>query len=78
MSTPIPVRPGQVLRLAEANYRFGAGSLVLRVGAVLGVRELDDGSWVVLSGTEVFRDGRDGPIREEVLVRLSALRRRCR
>ena len=75
MSRPRRVGPGQVLRVPEEHYRFGTGVLVLRVQAVLGVRHLDDGPWLVVRGVEVHGPGRDGPVREEVLIRLSALGR---
>ena len=66
------MRVGLVVRLAEDDYRFGLGTLVLRVEAVHGVRHLDDGPWLAVRGVQIF-DGRDGPVREEVLVRMSAL-----
>lgn len=66
------LRRGQVLRVGEEDYRFGLGVLSLRVLAVSGVRELDDGPWLVVRGVQMW-DGRDGPLREEVLIRLAAL-----
>lgn len=68
-----PVRVGQVLRLAEEDYRFGVGTLTLRVTGLLHVQELDDGPWLYLRGTAIRWDGGDGESRQ-VLVRLSALR----
>lgn len=68
-----PVRVGQVLRLAEEDYRFGTGQLTLRVTGLLHVQHLDDGPWLNLRGITIRWDGGDGESRQ-VLVRLSALR----
>jgi hypothetical protein len=68
------LRRGQLLRVGEDDYRFGLGVLTLRVLAVLGVRELDDGPWLAVRGVQVW-NGCDGPLREEVLIRVAALQR---
>lgn len=75
MTGPPPVKPGDVLRLAEDDYRFGVGPLTLRVSALIHVQQLSDGPWLYLRGVTIRRDGSDGQDRQ-VLVRLSALGRR--
>ena len=70
-----PVKVGDVLKLAEEDYRFGVGSLTLRVTALLHVQELPDGPWLYLRGVTIRWDGSEGAVRQ-VLVRLAALRRR--
>ncbi|HYN95968.1 MAG TPA: hypothetical protein VES42_19150 [Pilimelia sp.] len=73
MMTDTPrVRSGQVLRLAEADYRFGVGELTLRVQAVLGLQQLPDGPWLYVRGVQIRWDGADGETRQ-VLVRLAAI-----
>ena len=74
MSAEPPVRVGQVLRLAEEDYRFGIGPLTLRVTGLLHVQELSDGPWLYLRGVTIRWDGSEGEPRQ-VLVRLAALRR---
>jgi hypothetical protein len=69
-----PIKVGDVLRLAEEDYRFGVGPLTLRVTALLHVQELQDGPWLYVRGVVVRWDGSDGGVRQ-VVVRLSALRR---
>ena len=75
MSAELPVAVGDVLELAEEDYRFGVGPLTLRVTALLHVQQLTDGPWLYLRGIPIRWDGRDGEPRQ-VLVRLAALRRR--
>jgi hypothetical protein len=68
----LPVRIGQVLALAEEDYRFGLGPLRLRVTGLLHVQELADGPWLYLRGVTVRWDGSEGEARQ-VLVRMAAL-----
>ena len=69
------VQPGQVLTLAEADYLYGRGDLVLRVAAVGDVERLPDGEWLPVRGVQLGRDGTE--LRErEVRVRVAALTRR--
>jgi hypothetical protein len=70
-----PITVGDVLELAEADYRFGVGPLTLRVTALLHVQVMADGPWLYLRGIAIRPDGSDGESRQ-ILVRLSALRRR--
>lgn len=72
MNGPPPVKVGDVLDLAEPDYRFGVGRLKLRVDALLHVQVLDDGPWLYLRGTVIRWDGTDGQARQ-ILVRLAAL-----
>jgi hypothetical protein len=69
-----PVRVGDVLELAEEDYRFGVGPLKIRVTALLHVQDLGDGPWLYLRGVPIGGDGREGEPRQ-VLVRLAALGR---
>lgn len=66
-----PCRVGDVLSLAEEDYRFGVGTLTLRVTALLHVQELDDGPWLYMRGQAIGWRGAETP--RQVLVRLSAL-----
>jgi hypothetical protein len=68
-----PVRVGQVLTLAENDYRFGLGPLTIRVTALIHVQQLADGPWLYLRGVTIRWNGTDGEVRQ-VLVRLSALK----
>lgn len=68
----MPIRIGQVLRLAEEDYRFGVGPLTLRVTTLLHVQQVDGEPWLYLRGTTIRWDGGDGETRQ-VLVRMSAL-----
>ncbi len=76
MSSPdVPI--GAVVRLAEPDYMYGTGPLILRVTRVGVPTQLRDGSWVDLEGTELRADGTVfRPEPRHVLVRLQALRRR--
>jgi hypothetical protein len=67
-----PVKFGDVLRLGEADYRYGTGFLVLRVSEVLDVQLLNDGPWVNVRGVELRPDGSPGEQRQ-ALVRVAAL-----
>jgi hypothetical protein len=68
---------GQVVRVAEPDYRYGIGELILRVSIVGQVEQLADGPWLNLTGTELRRDGSiHRPQPRQALVRLSALRPR--
>src|SRR4051794_9935258 len=70
-----PVKPGDVLRIPEADYLYGVGVLVLRVSGVGAVERLPDGEWLAVKGMEVAWNGADLKERE-VLVRMSALSKR--
>lgn len=72
MPGPPPVKPGDVLRLGEDDYRFGVGPLTLRVTGLIHVQHLADGPWLYLRGVSLRRDGTDREPRQ-VLVRLAAL-----
>jgi hypothetical protein len=68
-----PARP--LLVLAEADYRFGAGTLYLAVVRVRwNAAQRDDGDvWYEVEGVEMTSDGREvGP--RDALVRGSRLR----
>jgi hypothetical protein len=62
-----------VVGLAERDYKYGRGRLVLRVTHLhLESGAWFDGEWMWLDGVEVRWDGTDGPPRR-VLVRVRAL-----
>jgi hypothetical protein len=65
------VRVGDVLHLREADYRYGAGPLVLRVTAV--ADQQCDPEWVTLRGVEIRWTGAPGDERT-TQVRRTALR----
>ncbi|RAO01577.1 hypothetical protein GAR05_01748 [Micromonospora saelicesensis] len=69
----VSVVPGDVVRLAESDYRYAAGPLRLRIVRVgLDLSEWYDGQWVWLEGVEIGPDGQDGAFRQ-VLGRVAAL-----
>lgn len=74
MTTPAPPAPGEVLQLGEDDYKFGVGTLTLRVSAALRVERHADGLWLAVRGVEIRWDGTDGKTRD-VLVRMTALSR---
>jgi hypothetical protein len=51
-----PIKPGDVLRLNEADYMYGAGTLIIRVIKVGRVQNLRDGEWLDLEGVELRQD----------------------
>ncbi|MGW4682371.1 hypothetical protein ACWEOS_28230 [Micromonospora taraxaci] len=69
----VSVAPGNVVRLAESDYRYAAGPLQLRIVRVrLDISEWYDGQWVWLEGVEIGPDNHDGVFRQ-VLARIAAL-----
>ena len=70
-----PVRPGDVLKIPEADYLYGIGDLVLRVTEVYSMQHLLDGDWLALKGVQIAWNGAELKERE-VLVRLSGLTKR--
>lgn len=72
-----PVTVGQVVRVAERDFMYGLGELVLRVTAVGDVLHLSDGPWLELTGVQLRHDESVYlPRPRHALVRLSALDRR--
>jgi hypothetical protein len=71
-----PIKPGDVLRLAESQYLYGVGDLVLRVVEVGGVERLSDGDWLAVKGMQLGRDGSELSERD-VLARLPVPGRRA-
>lgn len=64
---------GKTIRIAEDDYKFGTGELVLRIEAVLGAQEFGDGVWVYVRGRRIRHDGSVG-VQRQVLVRRSIIR----
>jgi hypothetical protein len=77
VTAPASPAAGDVLQLAENDYRFGRGTLTMRVTEVLHLQQLPDGLWVSVRGVTLLRTGQEGPERQ-VLVRVSALGRALR
>ncbi|WP_426503002.1 hypothetical protein ACPPVO_36000 [Dactylosporangium sp. McL0621] len=57
-----PVRVGDVLRLREADYRFGVGNLRLRVTAA--PAESPEPGWMTVTGMEILWNGKPGTERQ--------------
>jgi hypothetical protein len=73
----VAVKAGDVLTLAGEDYKYGEGSLMLRVSRVrYDLSRYYDGEWVWLEGVQICRDGSDGPARQ-ALVRTTALSQRA-
>ena len=70
-----PIQPGQVLKLAEADYLYGVGDLALRVVTTGKTQRLPDGEWLPVKGIQLARDG-TGIKERQVLVRLTFLSKR--
>lgn len=69
-----PVKVGDVIRVAEADYCFGTGFLKMRVTEVGAVQQRQDGAWVSLVGYELRPDGSHAsPQPRHALVRVRAL-----
>lgn len=66
-----PCQPGDVLELAEEDYRFGTGPLTLRVTGLIHVQEIDQEPWLYVRGQQIGWQGAETP--RQVLVRLAAL-----
>ena len=68
--TPL-VAAGELLRLRESQYRYGAGDLTIRVTAVAAVAS--DPDWVDVTGIEIGWNG-DRHGKRSVRVSVAALR----
>ncbi|WBB50870.1 hypothetical protein O3597_10555 [Verrucosispora sp. WMMA2044] len=70
----VSVAAGDVVQLAESDYRYADGPLRLRIVRVRpDLSEWYDGEWVWLEGVEIGPDDQDGAFRP-VLARVAALR----
>ncbi|MBQ0905524.1 hypothetical protein [Micromonospora sp. U21] len=70
----VGVVPGDVVRLAESDYRYADGPLRLRIVRVrLDVSEWYGGRWVWLEGVEIGPDDQGRSFRQ-ALARVAALR----
>jgi hypothetical protein len=82
MSEPVPLVPvsvGDVVRVAEEDYCYGSGELILRVTEIGSVQLARDGAWINVRGTQLRSDGAQVDAEPRLaLVRLSALRRQRR
>ncbi|MDR7280098.1 hypothetical protein [Catenuloplanes atrovinosus] len=66
------VNPGDVLVLAEPDYKFGAGDLTLLVDDVMHIQRLPDGLWLYVRGVRLDNSGHARDPRQ-VLVRMTAI-----
>jgi hypothetical protein len=64
---------GRVLRIAEEDYLYGRGRLIIRVTQVYNVQIYSSGWWVFLRGMELRDCGAEVRARN-ALVKLSAIR----
>jgi hypothetical protein len=67
---------GAVIRLAEADYRYGVGPLTIRLERVDRTNPIsrDNEIWLIVEGLELAWDGSSRGWRQ-VLVRVSALQK---
>jgi len=73
VSPRVSVKPGDVVKLLEPDYKYGQGTVLLRISRVrLEISKWYDGAWVWLEGVPIRWDGTDGEPRT-VLARASAL-----
>jgi len=73
----LPIKVGDIIRIAEADYCYGIGDLLLRVTALPPAKTPDGGDWVYITGDELAWNGANKGQRQ-VLVRVSALFRERR
>lgn len=67
---------GDVIDVAERDYKYGTGRLILRITAIGGKQRLSDGEWLDLDGLELRADGTQlGQHPRHAFVRLNAVRR---
>jgi hypothetical protein len=72
----VPVHPGDLVRLGEADYRYGRGDLTMRITRIrTDISQWPDREWIWLEGIPIRWDGSEDQTRT-VLARASALRPR--
>ena len=72
-----PVQVGEVVQVADKDYCYGTGILILRVTEVGPIQQQRDGSWISLYGLELRPDGSQKSSQpRHALVRVSGLRTR--
>jgi hypothetical protein len=69
----VPVEPGMRFALAEKDYLFGSGGVVIVVREVMGVVDHHDECWVELHADQLIA-GRPPAVPRLLTVRLRALR----
>ncbi|HLL68040.1 MAG TPA: hypothetical protein VK453_20335 [Micromonosporaceae bacterium] len=72
-----PIKPGDVVVLAVADYRYGTGRLYLRVNEIVEPVSFSDGDYLFVRGVDLYQDGTDRCQRSAYL-RLSALSKAVR
>lgn len=68
---------GDIIEVAEQDYKFGTGRLILKITRLVGRHREADGEWLDLEGLELRTDGT--PISRQprlAAVRMSAARHR--
>jgi hypothetical protein len=68
------VQPGDVIRIPEAHYRYGFGTLVIRVEEIGPAQRFPDGEWLTVRGMQIAWNGAELG-RRQVLVRWRHLTR---
>jgi hypothetical protein len=73
------IKIGDVIDVAERDYRYGTGRLILRVTTIGSRQSTADGDWVDLDGLELRPDGTQlGVQPRHAAVRVAALRNQRR
>lgn len=72
MTVDIPIKVGDLVTLAEPDYCYGMGKLVLRITEL--PERLADPEWVDIRGIEIAWNG-DRRKERQVRARISALRK---
>jgi len=69
------VQVGDVVQVADQDYCYGTGILILRVTEVGPIQQQRDGPWISLCGLELLPDGSQKSAQpRHALVRVSGLR----
>lgn len=70
-----PLHVGAVLDLAEQDYCYGEGRLVIRVTRVVEIMQFDDGSWIAVTGIPLRGDGSAAGRERFALIRMASIGR---
>ena len=73
MTSLVPVKPGDVIQVAEDDYFYGLGCLTLRITRVHGLLILADGPWITVDGIPLWSRDVEGTERY-AQIRVAAIR----
>lgn len=73
-SEGFPVTRGDILQLAEGEYLYGLGPLILRITQVLHVQQVGGRLWLYVRGKSIRREGAPD-LDCYILIRLDVLMR---